>query len=204
MPTLNLDQGSDEWIAARTGLCTASRFKDILSGRGGKYKVVRKTYLYELVSERLTGISKGFRETAEVRHGKEFENEARDAYSFITRNEVREIGITILDDNQFIGASPDGIVDPDGGIEVKCFDTRRHVEIICEGMPAELMPQVQGNIWIHNAKWWDFISYDPRIKSDKNIYIQRIMRDDKYIGMLKNECFKFTDEVQTTIDKIEG
>ena len=204
MPTLNLEQGSDEWIKARLGVCTASRFSDILPGRGAKYKVVRKTYLYELIAERLTGISKGFRATAEILHGQGYEIEAREAYSFISGNEVTETGITLLDENLFIGASPDGLVLPDGGIEIKCYDTNKHVKIICEGMPKELMPQVQGNIWLHNAKWWDFISYDPRIKSDKNIYIQRIERDQEYINMLKTECFKFTEKVQQTIDKIEG
>ena len=192
---LNLEQGSESWKEARLGMCTASRFGDILPGARG-YRKSRDNYLYELVAERLTGASKTFRESVEMAHGNEFEDEARSSYSFITGNNVTEIGIAILDDNNFIGASPDGLVDSLGGIEIKCFDTKKHISIIINGMPPEIMPQIQGNIWINNLKWIDFVSYDPRIKSDKNIYIQRINRDDEYIDKLKNECFKFTDEIE--------
>ena len=199
---IDCEQGSESWKQAKIGVCSASRFSDILPGKTGKYRLSRENYLYELVAERLTGISKGFRETAEVLHGKEYEEEARDAYSFITGNEITETGITILDDNLFIGASPDGLIGDIGGIEIKCFDTKKHVKIILNGIPDELMPQVQGNIWVHGAKWWDFISYDPRIKSTKNIFIQRINRDDEYIKKLSDECLKFVEEIQNTINKI--
>ena len=200
---IDVEQGSDAWLQARLGVCTASRFSDILPGSRGKYRLSRENYLYELAAERLTGISKTFRETVEVAHGNEFESEARDAYEFITGNEVTETGITILDDNLFIGASPDGLVNDIGGIEIKCFDTRRHLKIVVSGMPAELMPQVQGNIWVNNCQWFDFVSYDPRIKSKNNIYIQRIECDNEYIAMLKKECFSFVDEVKKIIKKVE-
>jgi len=199
---IDVEQKSDAWLKARLGVCTASRFSDILPGVRGKYKVSRENYLYELAAERLTGISKVFRESIEMAHGNEFESEARDAYEFITGNIVTETGITILDDNLFIGASPDGLVNDIGGIEIKCFDTKRHLKIVVSGMPAELMPQVQGNIWINDCQWWDFVSYDPRITGTKNIYIQRIERDNDYIKTLKDECFSFLNEIDEVIKKV--
>jgi hypothetical protein len=43
------------WLLERVGFVTASQFKHLLPGKKGGYLAARDTYLWQLVTERLTG-----------------------------------------------------------------------------------------------------------------------------------------------------
>ena len=44
------------------------------------------------------------------------------------------------------------------------------------------MAQIQGNLWILDRSWCDFIVYDPRvIMEDLRMHTVRVKRDDEYI-----------------------
>ncbi len=99
------------------------------------------------------------------------------------------------------GASPDGLVGDDGTIEIKCFNTANHIEALKNNaMPPEHMPQVQGQLWIANRQWCDFISFDPELTDNAQIFIQRIPRDEIYIKNLELEVSMFLDEVDADIE----
>jgi len=204
-------QGSDEWLKHRLGKATASRFKDLLSQpkavkdrETGKLSATARSYMLELVAETLTEESKFF-SSAATQWGNDNEDNARDLYEFMTNNTVEQIGMATIDELSQVGASPDGLIGDDGGIEIKCpYNSAVHVDTLLSGeMPKEHMAQVQGCMWVTGCKWWDFVSYDPRINdSDLCIFIKRIERDEEYISTLKTRVLFFADKVESTIKSL--
>ena len=202
MPEVIAEQGSSEWLRARLGKPTASMFKDVLPGARGKYLKGRQTYMYDLIGQMLTGELKEQLSTKAIDHGHENEPHAIAEYQLITGNTVRSGGLYLMDKNESIGASPDGLIDDDGGCEVKCFDTKRQIEICLNGMPAEVMAQIQGNMLVHDRQWWDFIAFDPRINGKSRIYIQRIERDNEYCDNLYKELCLFISEMNEKMQEL--
>ena len=137
MITVTEDQRTDEWLQARAGKVTASRFKDVLSrnkptaaqakaGEPGNPSADRTRYLWQIVSERLTGQPVQMPDAAPLRWGRENEDAARTAYLFTSSAKLTETGF-VGHPTLACGASPDGLLsddsDPDGAfglIEIKC------------------------------------------------------------------------------------
>jgi hypothetical protein len=196
------EQGSADWFAARLGCATASSFKSVLAKlKTGKPGQARESYLIELVTERLTGQPVPHFTTAAMQWGTDNEPAARIEYEFRTERVVEETGF-IRHPSILAGASPDGLVEADGGIEIKCPSSTTHVDTLIHGMPDEHMAQLQGAMWITGRAWWDFVSYDPRMPKDLQIYIQRIERNDIFIAGLDTEVRSFLAEVDSTVDQL--
>jgi len=180
-------QGTHEWLQARVGHCTASRFKDVMAKIKSGEAAARRDYRIELVTERLTGRSIEKWQSAAMRYGSETEALARMAYEAHYGEKVVQVGFVPHPDITWCGASPDGLAGDDGAIEVKCpFNSSIHVEtLLAAQMPEEHMPQVQGVMWVTARKWCDFISFDPRMPESLQLFIQRIYRDDVYIAHME-------------------
>ena len=71
-------------------------------------------------------------------------------------------------------------------------------------MPKEHMAQVQGNMLVNDRKWWDFVSYDPRIDGEGRIFITRINRDDEYIEKLQIKLTAFITEMKRILKESFG
>lgn len=197
------DQRSDDWYAARCGKATASRFRDAMAAlKNGQPAQAAKDYLTELVVERLTGQPVQKFTTAAMQWGTEQEAAARAAYERRTGIEVEETGF-VVHDVLMAGCSPDGLVDWDGLIEIKCpYNTGVHIETLLNGMPADHMPQVQGQMWITGRQWCDFVSYDPRMPADLQLYVQRIYADPKAIADLAFGISAFLKEVGSKVEAL--
>lgn len=198
-----MKQGSEEWFAARCGKATASRFSDILATVKSGEAAGRRNYRAQLVAERLTGVPAESFTSAAMQFGIDNEPLARAAYEAHTGRLVAEVGF-IEHPELAAGASPDGHVDDDGGVEIKVPNTATHIDHLLNGMPNDHIPQIQGQMWITNRGWWDFVSFDPRMPERHQIYVQRLMRDDAYIARLENEVRKFLAEVDELINKLEA
>jgi YqaJ-like viral recombinase domain len=197
-------QGSPEWFAARCGRCTASRFADVLATiRSGGEAAGRRNYKAELVCERLTGIPVATFESAEMRFGREQEPYARIAYEARTGLTVLQCGFLEHADI-LAGASPDGLIGFEGGLEIKCPHTATHIDTLLRGMAPEHMAQIQGGMWISARQWWDFVSYDSRMPERFQLYIRRVQRDQKYIDALEVQVRKFLNEVETMLHELEA
>ena len=206
-------QRSDDWYAARCGKATASRFKDVLARKKptaeqakkklpGDPTADRQKYLTELVVERLTGQPAPAYENAAMRWGTEQEAAARAAYEQRTDVAVEETGF-VAHDTLMAGCSPDGLVDWDGLIEIKCpFNTGVHIETLLNGMPAEHTAQVQGQMWITGRQWCDFVSFDPRMPEPLQLHIQRINRDPAFIADLERQVTEFLNEVGAQVEAL--
>lgn len=197
-----MEQGTEEWFNARCGCVTASKFKDIMamSLSSGKPFKALEDYMWTVATERFYGTPvEGF--TAKSTDwGKELEPHAKNAYEVETGNIVTPSGFVLHPLIKFCGASPDGLIEHDGGIEIKCPKDRRvHMRTWLAGMPAEHYAQVQGNLWVHNRKWWDFVSYDPRAPEGFRLYVQRIERDEIYIPILEAKITRFLGDVEKLV-----
>ena len=196
-------QRDDDWYAARCGKATASRFKDAMATlKNGQPAQSQRDYLTELVVERLTGQPVPTYENAAMRWGTEQEAAARAAYEQRTGIEVEETGF-IAHDVLYAGCSPDGLVDWDGLIEIKCpYNSAVHIETLLSGMPADHMPQIQGQMWITGRQWCDFVSYDPRMPEPLQLYVQRIPRDPAFIADLERQVTSFLSEVGSKVEAL--
>ncbi len=197
----HMEQGSDEWHAARCGVVTASNFKAVLTGGRGK---TRANYMRRLYEEIKTGrpAPPSFQSAAMVR-GCDLEPHARRAYEAHSGEDVREVGIVYLNDEKRVAASPDGLVSADGGLEIKCPLPHNHEKYMHEGrIPSQYVPQVQGNLWVTGRDWWDFVSYAPEFPSDRRMMVRRVYRDEAYISLLAESVFRFVDELDQMVREV--
>ncbi|MDR5784097.1 YqaJ viral recombinase family protein [Caballeronia sp. LZ065] len=217
-----IEQRTDAWREARAGKLTASRFIDAIamskvepgdmykSGpRKGQPKIAeslapREKYKREVAFERLAGMPRHEISGHALRYGSEVEQFAREAYELHTGNIAVEAQFVCHPDYDFIGASPDFLVDSDGGGEMKCpMDEGVHIGTWLEGVPLDHIPQIQGGMLVTGRQWWDFVSYDPRQCDRLRLYVQRIPRDDDYInGILLPGLLQFNAEVEQMIAEL--
>jgi hypothetical protein len=200
--SIELAQGSPEWFVARCGYCTASRFADVLATIRSGEAATRRNYRAEVVCERLTGVPAEHFQSAEMRFGTEQEPYARIAYESTTGNMVSQCGF-LKHPQLAAGASPDGLIGSDGGLEIKVPNTATHLDALLKGMDRGHLPQIQGGLWITGRRWWDFVSYDPRMPERFQLYVQRVERDQAYIDNLEREVRKFLAEVEDVIGQLE-
>ena len=163
----DLIQGSDEWLAARCGLLTASEIKLILTPGTLKQSSNDKerAHLYELLAKRITRYVEPHFVTDDMMRGHEDEIEAKRIYSEHYGVVDSEIGF--ITNNRWgftLGYSPDGIVGEDGLIEVKSRRQKYQIQTLIEHTlngtaPAEYMLQLQTGLLVTERFWIDFISY---------------------------------------------
>ena len=153
-----------------------------------------------LIEEKLTGqTAEIFWSEAMVR-GTELEPRARNAYSASTGHSVREVGMAFLDNKKRVGASPDGLIGSDGGLEIKCPLPHTHEKYLIAGRPpSQYMAQIQGNLWITGRKWWDFVSFAPEFEPAERMMLCRVPRDEDYITRLASEVARFVEELDEII-----
>lgn len=205
MQQLTNDQGSDAWFESRLGRATASKFNDIMAkGRNGSEPASRRNYREQLVDERLSGERAENFKSASMSWGTDYESAARLAYEFKTGNAVEETGF-YAHDTLMAGASPDGLIGEDGLLEIKCPNSSTHRDTLKkQEVPNQYRWQIQGQLWITGRKWCDFVSYDPRLPSNAQLFITRVDRDDNAIAELEGQVTTFLREVAAEVQFIEN
>lgn len=212
MKILHLQQGSEEWLAARAGVITASRFTDARSklsrasknGAAGDMSGTALDYAWTIVMERISGhpLDDTF-VTWQMKRGTELEPAARMEYETLTGAFVSESGIALTDDGSF-GYSTDGLVDDDGLVEIKCPAACQKIGAIWshpETAEAEYIDQMQGGMWITGRQWCDLVVYCPWLESvGKQLFVKRIERNEEYIETLETDLMAF----KTLVDKYES
>lgn len=187
------EQGSAEWLQERLGYATASCFSDVQAKGQG---LTRIKYMRRIVAERLTRKPFDSYFNRDMERGNAQEPYARMEYESVTGNIVQEVGF-IKHPILLCGASPDGLIDNDGGIEIKSVKPTVQIETIERGScPYEHAAQVQGNLWVTGRLWWDFVSYSPDMPECLRLYICRVDRNEEYIKTLEAEVIKFLAEAE--------
>jgi putative phage-type endonuclease len=202
---MNIVQGSPEWFLQRLGKVTASRLADVVAKTKTGESASRATYRAELVAERLTGKqAEGFSNAA-MKWGTDCEPLARAAYEAERGVFVIETGMIHHPTIAMSGASPDGLVMADGLLEIKCPETKAHIETVLSGKaPSKYVPQMQWQMACTGRAWCDFVSFDPRMPADVQIFVTRVNRDVDAIAEYEAEVIRFLAEVDDTVAKLNN
>ena len=193
----DVEQGTDEWLNLRFGWITASRFKDVMAGGAGK---TRKAYMYHLAAEILTGERAESYTNEYMEWGTQTEPQARAMYELDSGNSVDQVAF-IRHDTLKAGCSPDGLIGESGLVEFKCPKTTTQIETFLSGkMPTTHVAQVQGQLWISEREWCDFVSFDPRINGEASYFCIRVERDEKKIKEIEQAVIKFQDDLFATLE----
>lgn len=186
---LDCEQGSDEWIASRRGIPTASAAAKIVTPKTGKLSASADTYIDEIIGEMIEP-GEGFQGNQWTERGHALEPEARAWYEFQSGLAVRQVGMILLDDRS-AGVSPDGLVGSPGMIEIKCPKASTHVGWVRKGvLPDKHKPQCHMALHISEREWLDFLSYYP---GQKNLLVR--ITPDQYTKNVGDALSAFIEKL---------
>lgn len=175
MKRINLQQNTEEWLQWRKAKITGSRISDIEVKRG----TGKKIGFWKLLAERLSTDTTKVDNPME--RGHELEVEAIRAFEEETGYKVNEdCGVWVSDVNEYIALSPDGEINDEWAVEVKCpAESAYHVQTFVENkIPDQYEAQViQYFVVNEKLERLYFISYDPRIAC-KPLHIITVERED--------------------------
>lgn len=199
-----VEQGSQEWLDMRLGKVTASRVKDIMTkGRGVSVSKTSESYMFELLSEILTGKTKPFFENDAMRWGTETEPQARAMYELLNNVEVKEVAFIELNDR--IGVSPDGLVGQEGLIEIKCPTTITQLKrALSVSYSEDYKEQIQMQLWISGRDWCDFVSFDPRLSIEASYLCERVYRDEECIKEMSEKVAAFIESLEYKLSALNA
>ena len=203
--TEQIEQRSDAWFSARLGKVTASRVADVIAKTKSGYSTSRDNYMAQLVCERLTGQQGESFTNAAMQWGTETEPLARSAYEAYADLMVEEIAFVQHPKIEMAGASPDGLVGLFGMLEIKCPNTATHIEaLLTETVPTKYITQMQWQMACAQRQWCDYVSFDPRIRQDLQLFVKRVKFDATYVAMLEEEVIKFLKELDIKVNKLNN
>ncbi|WP_342222000.1 lambda exonuclease family protein [Candidatus Fukatsuia endosymbiont of Tuberolachnus salignus] len=200
-----MEQRTEAWFAARCGKVTASKLAEVMAKVKTGDAATRKKYRAELICQRLTGKREDTFVTLDMKHGTALEPVARKAY--LLREfavEVTEVGLVDHPTIKGFAASPDGLVNEDGLIEIKCPKTWTHLKTIRTGEPEKKYRlQMHAQMLCTGRRWCDFVSYDNRLPDTLAYFKKRIHFDEALGKEIETEVRKFLQELEDEIEQIK-
>lgn len=201
----DVEQNTDEWFALRAGKLTSSNLAKIMANYGKAFGDPAKKLAANIAVERLTGnpIESEYTNAA-MERGHIEEPIARALYEQQTFCDVSNGGF-FCDD--FIGASPDGLVGDDGVIEIKSAIPNIHYTRISTGkIDSAYRWQCAQNLHKTGRDWLDFISYCANFPEDRQLLVIRLnqadIQDD--VAKITQRTAEFKSLVDECIDKIQN
>ena len=193
------EQGSPEWFAERRGRVTASRIADVMAQTKSGPGAARKNYMAELVVERLTDTTPERFTSAAMQWGTDTEPQARATYTLVEGSPVQEVGF-VPHPTLMAGASPDGLVGERGLVEIKCPNTATHIETLLTGkIDGKYQKQMQFQLACTARDWCDFVSFDPHLPDEMQLWVQRVYRDDVMVAEIEAAVTAFLAELDQSI-----
>lgn len=176
----DIQQQSPEWFEIKRGKMSASHATAI--GNCGKgLETYCRQIIQEMICEKVSYTNK------DMERGNELEPIARITYEFENSCEVKQIGFITYSDH--VGCSPDGLVNHDGGIEMKARNDSIHLGLLLgDSVDSSTVWQMNMCMLITGRQWWDFCSYNPNFK--QSLFVQRFYPDQpKFEALLKGFHF---------------
>ncbi len=191
-----------DWLSSRAGKLTGSRMGDAMSYRkDGKPSAERSKLLRELLAERLTGQSVRHFVNDAMQWGLDTEDEAKLAYEAATGEFIGKCGYYDHPRIDMFGATPDGLLSPDGVLEIKCPTTPTYVEWVMAGIvPEEHRPQMIVEILCTGRQWCEFVAFDPRMRKASPLFIRRYMPTAEEVAAVEAEAVKFLGELDAMFE----
>ena len=206
MSFMDINQRDVEWLKMRCGVTTASRMFDIVdrlkvkskNGEKGDYKASRRTYMIELICERLTGRASEKYVSDWMVRGQEDEELAKAAYEHHADVEVTNGGFYLHDTIEYCGASSDGRIGDTGLLELKNLKPENHYDFLrSTEIPERYIWQCNAQLaCAPDREWVDYGSYCKEMLAPKlRLAIRRHYRDKGRIEELESEVVKFNEEI---------
>jgi len=199
----NVEQGSSDWKDMRKGRITMSNIGKVVD-HAPYYKGTKEELALEILGK--LKIEHPPDALRRMNRGTKYEPRVRDLLGRRLGVEIRETGFAVWKQDQRFGASLDGIIDEECGIEIKC-PARMYKPILSYMRKREIgeatddeidhiyksqYDQVIGNGVITGRKWMYFCVYGIE---DKHLFIQKVKVDYKYWNkFLYPESCKFYDQ----------
>ena len=197
-----MEQRTDAWFDARLGKVTASRVADVMARTKTGMSASRQAYLDQLVVEIITGTRADSFSSTAMQWGVDTEPLARAAYEARIGELVDETGFHVHPRIEQSGASPDGLIG-EGLIEIKCPSPTTHIEyLVSKKVPTKYVHQMQWQMACLGRPWCDFLSYDPRMPRELQMFLVRVDRDDVHIKALETEVEVFLDELNQRVTQL--
>ena len=195
------EQRTEDWFQQRLGKVTASSLHKVLARTKTGFGADRGNYLTQLVLERITGTKAEGYVNAAMQWGIDQEPFARAAYEAHHGVLVDEVGFIPHPTIEASGASPDGLVGDDGMVEIKCPDSKTALECWLSADPVEskYFAQMQWQMACAGRLWCDYVVFDPRMPAKAQLFVHRVMRDEKWIKETEIEVKKFLAEVDAKV-----
>jgi hypothetical protein len=197
---LDIEQNTPEWYDLRRGLVTASEFSTVLAnGKGGKGdpSKTRRKYMLTLISDRIGGAPADGYSNHHMERGKVMEADALRLYHALHAPPTR---VGFVKRNDDVGCSPDAFVGTKGMVQVKTALPAIQLErVLKPELPAEHACQVQGELWVCEREWSDFVSYWPGLP----LMVQRVYRDEIKIKSIELGVEVFLNEMQELMQQLE-
>lgn len=184
-----MEQRSPEWFEARKGVITGSRVGSIL---GVNPYAKPEDVMREMVREHF-GAEKEFKGNAATNHGERLEPVALACYEREAKVSVTQTGFVKHDDHDWLGASPDGLVGIDGGLEIKCPYWAKEPYSVHD--KPSYYAQCQHVMEVCDIEWMDFFCYI----NDDTFLMERLERDRNWF---KNALPTLRDFRQRYLDFI--
>ena len=169
-------QQSPEWFEIKKGKMSASHATAI--GNCGKgLETYARQIVKDLIIERQNFTNK------DMERGNELEPLARITYEFENSVTVKQIGFITYSD--YVGVSPDGLINDDGGLELKARNDDIHFGLLLgDPVDSSTIWQMNMAMLITGRKWWDFGSYNPNFK--QSLFVKRLYPDHaKFEALMK-------------------
>lgn len=198
---ITAEQRSPAWYAARLGrLCASDAGKMLATVQKGE-AAARRDLRIRLVVERLTNRpAEDSYTNADMERGIELEPQARIAYEFATGVNVRQVGF-LQHREHMTGCSPDGVIgDFEGLVELKAPRSARHLTYLRDGgVPSEHRPQLLHQLWLSQAAYVDFVSFDPLMPERLQLFVVRMGRNDDEIAAYEQKALAFLRDVDMEV-----
>jgi hypothetical protein len=200
----DVEQNSPEWDALRLGKATASSYGKFMANYGKAFGDPALRYALQLALERVTGnkAEHSFRND-DMERGHEQEPIARMLYEEQQFVDVTNGGFFCWGD---WGDSPDGLVDEDGVLEVKCVIAPIHHATIRRGKPDPAYKwQLVGHLDGSRREWVDFASYCADYPEHKQLVVFRTYRDQVQteLAQLAERREQFLELVRQETDQLQ-
>ena len=187
----HMQQRSPEWYRARCGLITGSRFSQAMSAR---HTQAYRGLVDCLVDERRSGrLDDRGPVSWAMQWGIDHEDPARRWYERAHDRSVTQVGFMVHPALAFVGVSPDGLVGHDGLVEIKCPQMPNFRRVLdSRRIPAQYRWQVQGQLWVCQRDWLDFVCFYP---PDQGVVI-RVSGNPADFEQLADRCQEIHAEVE--------
>ena len=195
-----------DWLEKRRGRFTASNFGKIMAG-----SKAAATYIAKVAAESLSQMPDESFTSRPMQWGIDHEEEAIQRFSEIYGLSPYMTGSAqelIVSECGNLAGTPDGLIDDDCGLEIKCPNPETHLSYFqilnqsdLKTLKSEYYWQCYGYMLLTGRKNWYFVSYDPRYyKTELQLHCILISADQAELDLLASRLESAIKERDRLLD----